>query len=290
MTTVSFSSLQRTAEQSVGIPGTGRRPRGGGGLQSLRPGQDSAAFGGAEHVDTSVPHGRGGRAGWGGLQGFSQAQSSGAFCGAEHADTPVPQGRGQGSSASSSMDRSYVAEGAYDFFIVALFTEWKKVRGPPATAEISRKVIFHPAESSRTPAQGVPRRLKTMARGTSSKTMTRRRKKSSRCSTSASSGSNSLAGDPDASAVTTWQAVVPAGGAARLRMSSNPSSVDVPVLQITESTKGSGEEAGRGKAKVAAVGVAVVLQTQLLGSAGGTILFRNVSAVFPEKSDNFHWT
>ena len=63
-------------------------------------------------------------------------------------------------------------------------------------------------------------RLKTM--GTSSRTVTRRRrrKKNSRCSTSPSPGSNSLAGDRDASAVTTWQAAVHAGGAARLRMAS----------------------------------------------------------------------
>ena len=54
-TAVSFSSLQRTAEQSVDIPVSGRRPGGGGGLQGLRPGQDSTAFGGAEHVDIPVP-------------------------------------------------------------------------------------------------------------------------------------------------------------------------------------------------------------------------------------------
>ena len=93
----------------VGVPG------GGGGLQSLHPGQDSTAFGGAERVYTPVPHGRGGRAGRGGLQGFSQEQNSAAFRGAVHVDIPVPQGRGgggglhglrpgQGSSASSSMD------------------------------------------------------------------------------------------------------------------------------------------------------------------------------------------
>ena len=38
-----------------------------------------------------------------------------------------------------------------------------------------------------------------------------------RSSTSPLTGSNSLAGDPDASAVNTWQATVQAGGAARLR-------------------------------------------------------------------------
>ena len=64
---------------------------------------------------------------------------------------------------------------------------------------------------------------------------------------------NTLAGDPDASAVTTWQAAVHAGGAARLRMASKSFTrhpflehfVDVPVLQITDevdaAVKGSGE-------------------------------------------------
>ena len=42
-----------------------------------------------------------------------------------------------------------------------------------------------------------------------------RKKKSWRCLTSPSTGSNSLAGVPDASAVTTWQAAVQTGGAAR---------------------------------------------------------------------------
>ena len=80
-TTASFSSLQRTAEQRVDIPGAGRRPGSGGGLQSLHPGQDSTAFGGAVHVDIPVPQGRGGG---GGLHGLRP---------------------GQGSSASSSMEK-----------------------------------------------------------------------------------------------------------------------------------------------------------------------------------------
>ena len=127
-------------------------------------------------------------------------------------------------------------------------------------------------------------RLKTMARGTSSRTVTRRRKKNSRCSTSPSTGSNSLAGDPDASAVTTWQAAVHAGGAARLRMASKSFTrhpflehfVDVPVLQITDevdpTVKGSGEGGGRGEGGGGRG--AVVLQMQLLGTAGGTPIKR----------------
>ena len=106
-------------------------------------------------------------------------------------------------------------------------------------------------------------RVRTMARGTSSRTVTRRRrKKSSRCSMSLSTGSNSLAGDPGA-AVTTWQAAAHAVGAARLRMASKRFTrhpflehfVDVPVLQITDEVHavvmGSGEGGeGRGEAKV----------------------------------------
>ena len=43
VTVVSFASLQRTAEQSIDIPGTGRRRGGGGGLQGLHPGHSSTA-------------------------------------------------------------------------------------------------------------------------------------------------------------------------------------------------------------------------------------------------------
>ena len=121
--TVSFSSLQRTAEQSVDIPGTGRRPGSGGGLQGLRPGQDSTALTLQFLVIVAVGLG---------LQGFSQEQNSAAFRGAEHVDIPVPKGRGggglhglrpgQSSSASPSMDRSYVADGAFDG-LFALFQE-----------------------------------------------------------------------------------------------------------------------------------------------------------------------
>ena len=146
---------------------------------------------------------------------------------AELVDIPVPPGRGAGgglhefspgqvATASASLPRS--AHEAVDV-VFRTFPGVKKVRGPAASAEITRKVIFHQAGSSRTPAHGV-RRLMAMAlcwvrmtaRGTSSRTVTRRRrKKSLRCSTSLSTGSNSLAGDPDASAVTTWQAAVHAG-------------------------------------------------------------------------------
>ena len=120
---------------------------------------------------------------------------------------------------------------------------------------------------------------------TSSRTVTRRRrKKSLRCSTSPSTGSNSLAGDPGASAVTTWQAAVDAGGAARLRMASKSFTrhpflehfVDVPVLQITDevdaAVKGSGEGGGgRGEgaeAKVAAVGVQLCSRCSSLALQG----------------------
>ena len=98
-------------------------------------------------------------------------------------------------------------------------------------------------------------------------------------------GSNSLAVDPDASAVTTRQAAVQAGGGARLRMASRSFTrlsflehfVDVPVPQITDellneadaAVRGSGEggEGGGGRG-------AVLLQTQLLGTTGGTPIHR----------------
>ena len=47
-------------------------------------------------VDIPIPHGRCGRAGLGGLQGARPGQNSRAFCGAEHVDIPVRQGRGVG--------------------------------------------------------------------------------------------------------------------------------------------------------------------------------------------------
>ena len=46
-TVVSFSSLQWTAEQSIDIPGKGRRLGGGRGLQVLHPGHSSTASVGA---------------------------------------------------------------------------------------------------------------------------------------------------------------------------------------------------------------------------------------------------
>ena len=135
---------QRTAEQIIGLPVSGRGgcPLGGlqglsqgqgstascgsanvdipvphgrgegarGGLQGLSHGQGSTAVCGAENVDIPVPHGRGGRS-RGGLQSLSQGQASTAVCGAEHVDTPVPHGggrhglsQGQGSSAFCGAD------------------------------------------------------------------------------------------------------------------------------------------------------------------------------------------
>ena len=67
---------------------------GEGGLQGLRPRQNSTALGGALHVDIPVPHGRGGRVGQGGLQGFSPGRGSTAFSGADLVDIPVPRGGG----------------------------------------------------------------------------------------------------------------------------------------------------------------------------------------------------
>ena len=57
-------------------------------------GQNSAALGGAVHVDIPVLHGRGGLVGQRGLQGFSPGQGSTAFSGADLVDIPVPSGGG----------------------------------------------------------------------------------------------------------------------------------------------------------------------------------------------------
>ena len=66
VTIVSFASLHGLVEQNVDIPVPhGRGGRGGG------RGQNSTAFGGAEHVDIPVPRG-------GGLQGSRPGQVSAA--------------------------------------------------------------------------------------------------------------------------------------------------------------------------------------------------------------------
>ena len=67
-TIVSYCSLHGNVEQNVDIPVPHRRG-GRGGLQDLRPGQDSTAFCGADHVDNPVPR-------VGGLQGFLPRHAS----------------------------------------------------------------------------------------------------------------------------------------------------------------------------------------------------------------------
>ena len=60
-TVLSYSLLQqRTAEQIIFFPVPGRGGGARGGLHGLSQGQGSTAVCGAEHVDTPVPHGRGG--------------------------------------------------------------------------------------------------------------------------------------------------------------------------------------------------------------------------------------
>ena len=99
-------------EQIVYIPARTR------GLQGIRPGQSSTGSVGVQIADIPVPHGRGG-VGGGSLQGFSP---------------------GQDLRASSSCSRA--AEVAFDG-VFRTFPGVKKVRGPPASAEITRLVIFH---------------------------------------------------------------------------------------------------------------------------------------------------
>ena len=64
-----------------------------GGPQGFLPGQDNTLVW-EQNMDIPVPHGRGGRAGRGGLQGARPGQNSTACFGAEHVEIPVPQGRG----------------------------------------------------------------------------------------------------------------------------------------------------------------------------------------------------
>ena len=135
-TIISYSSLQRAAEQTIDIPVPQVRRGGGGGLQGFRAGQGTTAFRGAEFVDIPVPQGCGGLGG-GGLQSFSQGQGSTAFYGADHAGFPVPPGRvgggglqgflpGQGSAASSS--HVVPADDAGQGFF-RTFPRLKKMRG-----------------------------------------------------------------------------------------------------------------------------------------------------------------
>ena len=66
-----------------------------GSLQGFLPGQDYLLVW-EQNMDIPVPHGHGGRASRGGLQGARPGQNSAAFYGAEHVEIPVPQGRGGG--------------------------------------------------------------------------------------------------------------------------------------------------------------------------------------------------
>ena len=105
---------------------------GGGGLQGLRPGQNSKAPV-EQNVDIPIPHGRGGWVGHGGLQGFSQGQGSTAIRGADHVDTPVPQGRGgvggpQGFLPSSSGASSSHSPGAVDEVFQVFFRTLPQIK------------------------------------------------------------------------------------------------------------------------------------------------------------------
>ena len=104
---VGQNSTAADLEQIVDIPARTR------GLQGIRPGQSSTASVGEQIVDIPVPHGRGGFCG-GSLQEFSP---------------------GQGSRASSS--RSRAVEVAFDG-VFRTFPGVKKMRDPPASAEITR--------------------------------------------------------------------------------------------------------------------------------------------------------
>ena len=121
-TIISFSSLQRTVEQNVGIPVVGGGGAGGG-VSGFLPGQNSSVT--AEQiVDNPVRP-----SGAGGPQGFLRGQSSTAFS-EQIAEFPDPGGGlqdfqpVQGSAASSSVP-GQASEGVF-----ALFPTGKKCEDP----------------------------------------------------------------------------------------------------------------------------------------------------------------
>ena len=127
-TVLSFSSLQRTAGQSIDIPGTGRRRGGGGSQQGLHPGHSSTASVGEQIADTPVPRGRGGLGG-GSLQGFSPGQGSTAFR-SDHVDIPVPRSGGLQGFRSGQIQELHpqvlTSERAFDVFFFRTFPGVKK--------------------------------------------------------------------------------------------------------------------------------------------------------------------
>ena len=102
---------QRTAEQIVDTPvphGRGGGARGS--LHGLSQGQGSTADC-ADFVVSPASHGRGGGA-RGGFHGISQGQGSTPFCDAEHVDISVPHGRGKlGDGVFSSSSAGAADEG-----------------------------------------------------------------------------------------------------------------------------------------------------------------------------------
>ena len=111
-TIISFSSLQRTVEQNVGISVVGGSGAGGG-LSGFLPGQ-SYSFTAEQIVDNPVPRPRGA----GDLQGLSRGQSSTAFS-EQIAEFPDPGGGRedfqpvQGSAVSSSDSPGQAGQGVF---------------------------------------------------------------------------------------------------------------------------------------------------------------------------------
>ena len=113
-TIISFSSLQLTVEQNVGIPVVGGSGAGGG-LSGFLPGQ--FFFTAEQIVDNPVPR----PGGAGGLQGLPRGQSSTAFS-EQIAEFPDPSGGRQdfqpvqGSAASSSDSPGQAGQGGLSTF------------------------------------------------------------------------------------------------------------------------------------------------------------------------------
>ena len=91
-----------------------------GSFQGFLPRQDYSLVA-EQNVDIPVSQGRCGRAGRGGLQGLSQGQNSRAFGAAEHVDIPVPRG-GASSHLSGAVDEAFTRL----FFFFCTFPQHKK--------------------------------------------------------------------------------------------------------------------------------------------------------------------
>ena len=118
-TIISFSSLQRTVEQNVGVPVVGGIGAGRG-ISGFLPGQSSSSV--EQIADTPVPR----RGIFGGSQGFYPGQSSTAVA-EQIVDIPVPHGSRHLQDPGLALLPSEVAGEAFQG-VFSTFPRRKKVR------------------------------------------------------------------------------------------------------------------------------------------------------------------